>query len=166
MGQSPYHSQMIEHIRRFGSETPKKYLISQKGAENPIYLHHSQSKRKKISPMQYEPDVYFTNRKKSRIVFEVLDSEYEKTSEMLADMIQCCIAKDVTYLIFIVPVSDEKKKNNVYDTYDILTDALIGLGLNPNWPQNLAVYDILRSEARSYAKVRKILSQVSKEDKW
>lgn len=166
MSQSHYHSQMIEHIRHFGSEYPKKYLISQKGAENPIYLHHSQTKRKKIAPMQYEPDVYFTTRKKSRIVFEVLDSEYEKTSEILADMIQCCIAKDVTYLIFIVPIDDEKKKNNVYDIYDILTDALIGLGLNPDWPQNLAVYPILRSEVRSYQKVKKILTQVSKEDKW
>lgn len=166
MGQLPYHVRIIEHISRFGKENTGRYIGVDKGSVNPLYLTHPQARRKNIPPIQYEPDVYYTTKKKTRIVFEVLDSEYKKTSEIISDMIQCCLGSDIVLLNFIVPVCDEEVEKRIFDTYDVITDTLIHLGVNEDWIPDIAVYYVLPKESVSYRNTKRILSDLSRQDKW
>jgi len=81
-------------------------------------------------------------------------------------MIQCCIASEIIHLIFIIPTDDEEAKNKIFDTYDVISDTLIHLGVNENWIPDIAVYYIFPKESMSYKKVEKILLALSKQDKW
>lgn len=166
MSQSKYHLSLISHIHKFGLENKAKYLNCCIGAKNPLYINHPQAKRKNVKPIQYEPDVYLTTKKKGKIVFEVLDSELNKTSEIISDMIQCCIAADIIRLIFIIPTKDENEINRIADTFDVISDTLVNLGINKKWIPKLGVYYILKKESRKYDKVKRALEKLSKTDRW
>jgi hypothetical protein len=157
---------VISHILTFGREDTQKYLCVDRGSENPLYLSHPQTKRRKISPIQYEPDVYFTTKKKSKIVFEILDSEYKKTSEIISDMIQCCLGSSVVLLVLVVPVRDQQVEKRILDTYEVIAGTLIYLKVNKEWIPNLAVCPILLRESVSYAKTRRVLAKLQRTAKF
>ncbi len=72
----------------------------------------------------------------------------------------------ITYLIFIIPVNDDETEYRIFDIYSVITDTLIHLGINEDWIPDFAIYYILPKESLSYKKVKTILSQLSKSDKW
>ena len=166
LGQSSYHRRVISHILRFGREDPQEYLCVDIGSQNPIYLSHPQTKRRKISPIQYEPDVYFTTKKKSKIIFEILDSEYKKTSEIISDMIQCCLSSSVILIVLVVPVRDQLVEKRIFDTYHVMAGTLMYLKVDEDWIPDLAVCPILLGESISYAKVRRVLAKLQREAKF
>lgn len=153
---------MTSHILRFGREDPQEYLCVDIGSQNPLYLSHLQTKRRKISPIQYEPDVYFTTKKKSKIIFEILDSEYKKTSEIISDMIQCCLGPSVVLLVLVVPVHDQQVEKRILDTYEVIAGTLIYLKVNEDWIPKLAVCPILPRESVSYEKTRRVLAKLQR----
>jgi hypothetical protein len=157
---------VISHISKFGREDAQKYLCVDRGSENPLYLSHPQRKRRKISPIQYEPDVYFTAKKKSKIVFEILDSEYKRTSEIISDMIQCCLGSSVVLLVLVVPVRDQQVEKRILDTYEVIAGTLIYLKVNEDWIPKLAVCPILPGESVSYAKTRRVLVKLQRTAKF
>ncbi len=167
MTESSYHKKIIDFLCKFGEEKPNKYIKVLRGPKNPIHIVHPQAKRRKMLPLQYEPDVYFIKRNKNKIVFEVLDSELKNTSEIIADIIQCCLCGNVDLLIFIIPTDNKEEEKKIFDIYDILADTLVNLGVDKRMiPKDCAVYYILKNESRSYKKVKEILEELSKTDKW
>jgi hypothetical protein len=157
---------MARHALRFGEENSRRYIGVSQGSANPIYLHHPQTKRRKISPIQYEPDVYYTTKKKNKIVFEILESEYRKTSEVISDMIQCCLCSDVVRLIFIIPVRDREVENRIFDTYNDIAGTLITMGVSEHWIPDMTVYFVSRRESVSYLRTKRIFARLSKQDRW
>ena len=166
LGQSSYHRRVISHILRFGRESPQKYLCADIGSQNPLYLSHPQTKRRRISPIQYEPDVYFTTKKKSKIVFEILDSEYKKTSEIISDMIQCYLSPNVILIVLVVPVRDQQVEKRILDTYEVIAGTLIYLKVNEDWIPKLAVCPILPVESVSYAKTKRVITKLQRTAKF
>jgi hypothetical protein len=157
---------MIEFLVKYGKELPHKYVKVLRGAKNPIHIVHPQAKRKKLFPLQYEPDVYFIKKNKNKIIFEVLDSELRNTSEIIADVIQCCLCGNVDLVVFVLPTDEEEVIDGIFDICEILADTLVNLGVNKKMIPEFAVYFILRSEARSYKRVKRILTNLSRTDKW
>jgi len=166
MAESSYHKRIIDFLYKFGEEKPNKYIKVLRGPKNPIHIVHPQAKRRKKLPLQYEPDVYFIKKNKNKIIFEVLDSELKNTSEIIADVIQCCLCSNVDLLIFIIPTDNEDTINRIFDICEILADTLVNLGVDERMIPEFAVYFILKSESKSYKKVKEILEELSKTDKW
>jgi hypothetical protein len=110
--------------------------------------------------------VYFTTKKKSKIIFEILDSEYKKTSEIISDMIQCCLSSSVILIVLVVPVRDQLVEKRIFDTYDVMAGTLMYLKVDEDWIPDLAVCPILRGESISYAKVRLVLAKLQREAKF
>jgi len=81
-------------------------------------------------------------------------------------MIQCCIASEIIVLIFIVPAKDRQGEEAIFNIYDVIADTLIHLGVKERWIPDIAVYYILPKESLSYKKVKRILFNLSKKDKW
>lgn len=166
LGQSSYHRRVISHIAKFGTEYARKYLCVDRGSETPLYLSHPQTKRRKIAPIQYEPDVYFTTKKKSKIVFEVLDSEHRKTSEIISDMILCCLASSVVLLVLVIPLRDRQIEKRILDTYEVIAGTLMYLKVKKDWIPDLAVCPILLRESVSYGKTRRVLAKFQRTAKF
>ena len=166
MAESSYHKRIIDFLCKFGEEKPNKYIKVLRGPKNPIHIVHPQAKRRKKLPLQYEPDVYFIKKNKNKIIFEVLDSELKNTSEIIADVIQCCLCGNVDLLIFVIPTDNEDTINRIFDICEILADTLVNLGVDERMIPEFAVYFILKSESKSYKKVKEILEELSKTDKW
>jgi len=166
--ESLYHSRVIKHLTAYGNETRRKYISAHCGSNLPVLISHPQANRRRTlpRPIQYEPDVYFIKRGKGKIVFEVLDSQLSKTSEIISDIIQCSISPDIDYLIFIMPAISKQRQNEIIDIYDIITDTLVNLGINQDWVPKPAVYPITRKESLSFKKVKTILATLSKQDGW
>lgn len=166
MTESFYHRTVKQHIKRYGDGYNNKYIESCLGSENPLHILHPQAKRKKILPVQYEPDVYFLDKHKRLIVFEVLESEAKHPSEVIADMIQSILQLSIKFLIFIIPIDDEKAVNRFFEMWIIITDTLVRFGMDRRRLPKLAVYYILPHEAKSRTKIKNILKKLSRQDKW
>ena len=68
-----------------------------------------------------------------------------------------CVLHCVRYVIFIIPISRKSEENRLFDMWGVLIDTLINLGVDERWfPKDICVYWILRSEAKSYKRVRRI----------
>ena len=167
MTESYYHKRVKDALYTFGKENPKKYINAFQGAKNPIHITHPQAAKRKLIPFRYEPDVYYIRKNKNKIIFEVLDTELKNSAAIIADIIQCIFCGNVDFVMFIIPINDLTEENRIFDICDIVDGALEYLGANKKlMPKSYSVYYILKKEAKSLQKVKRILHYWSAKHGW
>ena len=77
--------------------------------------------------MEYKPDATIISKKRSKIVFQVLDTQAEKNREIESDLIRCFLSPDVSIMIFITETPEYAK--NVERISSILSENLIDYGI-------------------------------------
>lgn len=164
---SKYHKKVQEYIKRFGEENPQKYIKVHKGNECPIPLLRPRSRR--LVGIPYEPDVWFLHKSGKKYIFEIFDSEMEKIKEVIADIVRSLLSRNTSKVFFIIPTFDEGVIIRLYEMWGSFYHILIysGFGEKLLPPEDkLYIYSLLKSEIRSYRKVKRILKTLSKQDNW
>lgn len=162
-----YHKKVQEYIKRFGEENHQKYTKVHKGSEYPIPLIRPRSK--KLIGIPYEPDVWFLHKSGKKYIFEIFDSELEKTKEIIADIARSILSQNTSKVFFIIPTFDNDVIIKLNDMWDSFYQILIYSGFSEKLlpPEDkLYIYPILKSEIRSYRNVKKILENLSEQDNW
>lgn len=158
---SSYHKNIQKAILGFGKDNPKKYIEIFTGEQKPIHIHHPIKKHKEIL---YKPDAHFKTRTREVYVFEILYRELRHTSEIIADVTESLFTPDISKIFFIIP-KNGKEVDKLIEISEVIIGTLDFVGFR-KYPLFVAVYPILKKEASNIKTVKKLLSKLSKEDKW
>jgi hypothetical protein len=115
---------MQNAILQFGKLHLHKEIRSiSKGGERLIISHRT----KGLSPIVFKPDRIFTLQNRSKIAFQVLETQTSKYREIEADILRAYLCAGVSKLVFIVPTNFDLE--NVSRIAEIIQDGLENLGV-------------------------------------
>ncbi len=116
-----YHKTIQEAILDFGNLHLHKKIISISKGNEILYIQHRT--KDKLKALTFKPDGIFTLKKgKSRVVFQVLDSQAKRNREIEADIFRAYFCPGVAKLVFIVPTEEDLE--NVSRISSIIQDNL------------------------------------------
>jgi len=157
MAEGHYHKKVKKAIIEIGKESSKKFEVHK---EEPIPIAHPYEKR----VLHYKPEVYFLDRNRRYIIFEVLDDQAKDYNLVISDIMQSIMVRNTRKVVFIV--KNKKDYDTVDDCVSIIKIILKKLGvLNGRIPE-LLVYEITKTEARTKKNLFRILRRYGKKDKW
>ena len=121
-----YHRVVQNAILDFGTSHMHKEITSVSKGGELLYIHHRSDP--KLKPMTVKPDGIFimNNQFKSKIVFQVLDSQRKHNREIEADIFRAYLCSGVGRLVFVVPTKQDLE--NVSRLSSIIQDNLEGYG--------------------------------------
>jgi hypothetical protein len=156
-----YHRSVQAHLLRVGEEARNIRRGNIRRVFNdkrPRHLFHPVTD----ASFRYFPDATFETRTGSFYLFEVLDTESRAQSQVVAHVLESFLAPHVLKAVFIVKTQQEAKmvENIVKVVIGNLEDLSRG-GLN----KRVRFYQVVISEtdARSLAKVRRILTEARRD---
>lgn len=121
-----YHRRVQQGIKLFAEHPDNKnHFLSVNLGSKIFRIHHPTNG--KLAPLEYKPDATITPEKRSKIVFQVLDSQARKNREIEADMIRAFLSPEVSIMVFVVESPEYAK--NVNRISAIISDNLVDSGV-------------------------------------
>ena len=157
---SRWHKNIKQGILSFGSSHKNKFKEVYTGEQRPIHIVHPTKKH----TILYKPDVYFKTVGRQIYIFEILESELNRDSEIIADITESVLTPNFAKLFFITPYN-HKVVDKIIELWKVIVGTLDTL-YREKLPKFVAAYDISRKEARNIKSIIKLLEKQSKDDKW
>lgn len=153
---STYHKNVQAGIVRFGKSYRRFAKIH--SGNVPIHIFHPYQR----SVVLYYPDAQFVTKHGRRYVFEILDSELKDQNLIIADVIQACLAPNTSKVFFIVPREEDQDKVKGIAVTIVARLQELGVAMK-EIPRTVAVFYILRSEARTSESAMNVLKASAKD---
>jgi len=101
----------------------KNVLNVSQGGESLVIAHGT----KRLSPIMFKPDRIFTLSDRTKVAFQVLESQAKKCREVEADILRAYLCPAISKLVFIVPTDEDG--DNINRITSIIQDGLEHLGV-------------------------------------
>ena len=98
-------------------------LSVSKGGERLAISHGTRP----LTPITFKPDRTFTLNDRTKVAFQVLESQAQKLREIEADILRAFLCPGISKLVFIVPADEDGA--NVIRITSIIQDGLEHLGV-------------------------------------
>lgn len=111
-------------ISEFGKLHMRKSVLNVSAGGERLVIPHG---TKTLSPITFKPDRIFTLSDRTKVAFQVLESQAKKHREIEADIFRAYLCPGISKLVFIVPTDEDGE--NVIRITSIIQDGLEHLGL-------------------------------------
>lgn len=119
-----YHRVIQNGISEYGNLHMRKNVLSiSQGGERLAIAHGTKS----LMPITFKPDRTFTLSDRTKVAFQVLESQTRKFREIEADIFRAYLCPGISKLVFIVPTNQDGE--NVIRITEIIQDGLEHLGV-------------------------------------
>jgi len=100
-----WHGNIIKILKEYGNDLRANGKVNKVlTGGKPIFITHTDNM---ISPLEYDPDVYYIYKKNKIKVFEVIETQSK--AKTYADVVRCFIEPNITDLFFIVKTAKQYK---------------------------------------------------------
>jgi hypothetical protein len=119
--------------------------------------------------IKYKPDVYYILKNNKKLIFEVLDTELGKQSEIIADTIESYLVENVDGLIFI-HYGDDSAEKNIIEAFTTIYKGLTTVKKikESELPslKKTGAYRITRRQANNPQSIQNKLTEFAIEEHW